>query len=261
MNLSFTALVLWAAGFLLNAALLFVLILKRRYRIVPWFTVWMATELLSSTAVFLGYRLGSKHLYTVLYWSSDFLDVLLQAAVVLEIARYILRRSGRWVEGARLRLALMGLTAPLVAFVMAWFMKPATETRLQSLDARSSLFTTILVFLLFTAVVIVSQQLGLGLRSFVVRECYGLMVWSMVAFVTDTLHAYWRTMGHFIALENMRIGAFQMCLIYWAVAFWRPEEELAPIPPEIINRLDSLAARLDYAQSSRVSQTGGALRK
>jgi hypothetical protein len=260
-HLSLLATVLWAAGFVLNAALLFVLLYKRRYRVVPWFTAWIGAGLLYTIALFFGFRLGSKQVYALIYWSSEFLDVLLQIAVVLEIARFIFKRSGRWVEGARVRLVLMGTAAPVVALIMAGMMKPAAETSLDAWLARASLFTTILVCLLFTAVIMSSIQLGLGLRSHVMRESYGFILWNLVAFATDTLHAYWRTMGQFGALENVRIVVFQTALIYWSVAFWLPEPAVAPVTLDTINKLDDLAARLEYAQSRRASSTGGALPK
>ncbi|MEO8736765.1 MAG: hypothetical protein ABI380_09520, partial [Edaphobacter sp.] len=97
-------------------------------------------------------------------------------------------------------------------------------------------------------------------RSHVMRESYGFILWNLVAFATDTLHAYWRTMGQFGALENIRIIVFQAALIYWAVAFWLPEPAVAPLTLDTINPLDDLAARLEYAQSHRAS-TGGALPK
>lgn len=248
---------LWAAGFVLNAVLLFVLLYKRRYRVVPWFTAWIGAELLYTIALFLGYKFGSKQLYAIIYWSSDFFDVLLQIAVVLEIARYIFVRSGRWVAGARVRLVVMGVAAPVIALIMAGMMKPAAETIPDAWLARASLFTTILVCLLFTSVVMSSMQLGLGLRSHVMRESYGFILWNMVAFVTDTLHAYWRTMEQFGALENIRIVVFQAALLYWSVAFWLPEPTVAPATLDTINKLDDLAARLEYAQSRRASSTGG----
>ena len=93
------------------------------------------------------------------------------------------------------------------------------------------------------------------------RESYGFILWNLVAFVTDTLHAYWRTMGQFGALENIRIVVFQAALIYWSVAFWLPEPAVAPVTLNTINKLDDLAARLEYAQSRRDSSTGGALPK
>jgi hypothetical protein len=247
------AIVLWAAGFVLNTALLLVLLYKRRYRTVPCFTAWIGFGCLYTITLFWGYRLGSKHVYAVLYWSGAFLDLLLQVTVVLEIARSTLRRSGRWVEGARRRLVFMGLIAPIIALGMAWFMTPAAETRLDAWDARGSLFTTILVCLLFTAVMIASQQLGLGWRSHIMRESYGLVMWTLVAFVTDTLHAYWRTLGHFTLFENIRIVFFQGALIYWAIAFWRPEAESLAMPADAKIDLDGLAMRIEYAQSRRSS--------
>ena len=256
MNLSLMASVLWAAGFMLNTALLFVLLYKRRYCTVPWFTAWIGFGCLYTITLFLGYRLGSNHLYAVLYWSGAFLDLLLQIAVVLEIARSVLRRSGRWVEGAKVRLIFIGAMGPLVALCMAWFMTPAAETRLDAWAARGSLFTTILICLLFSVVVLASQQLGLGWRSHIMRESYGLVMWTLVAFVTDTLHAYWRTLGHFTLLENVRIAFFQAATIYWAVAFWRPEAETLEIPENAKFDLDDLASRIEYAQSRRASSTG-----
>jgi len=260
-NLSLLATVLWAAGFVLNAALVFVLLYKRRYRTVPWFTAWIASDCLYTVVLFFAYRFASKHLYAVLYWSTSFLDVLLQIGVILEIAAIVLRRSGRWVEGARLRLSVMGAIAPLVAFCMAWFMTPAAETSLDGWAARASLFTTILICLLMSGVMTVSQQLGLGWKSHVMRESYGLILWTLIAFATDTLHAYWRTMGHFSILENIRIAGFQASLIYWAVAFWLPELEPTSITLETISRLEVLKSRLDYGQSRKASSADGVLPK
>jgi hypothetical protein len=252
-NLSLTAMVLWAAGFVLNAALLFVLLYKRRYRTVPCFTAWIAFGCLFTITLFWGYRSGSKHLYKVLYWSGAFPDLLLQIAVVLEIARTVLRRSGRWVEGARRPLLFMGSMAPLIALGMACFMRPAAQTALDGLGARSDLFATILICLLLTTVMVASQQLGLGWRSHIMRESYGLAVWIIVSFVTDTLHAYWRTLGHFTVLENIRIVFFQGALVYWAIAFWQPEAETIAMPPAAKKDLEDLAARIEYAESRRSS--------
>ena len=256
MNLSLMATILWAAGFVLNAALLFVLIYKRRYCAVPWFTAWIAFGCLYTITLFTGYRLGSKHLYAVLYWSGAFFDLLLQIAVVLEIARSVLKLSGRWVEGARARLVAVGAVAPLIALGFAWAMKPAAETRLDAWDARASLFTTILICLIFAAVTLCSQQLGVAWRSHIMRESYGLVMWTLVAFVTDTLHSYWRTLGHFTLLENVRIAFFQASLIYWCIAFWRAEAGPVAMPEDARIELDRLVSQIHYEQSRRRPPTG-----
>jgi hypothetical protein len=254
---SLLATVIWAAGFVLNAALFLVLLYKRRYRSVPWFSGWIGFGCLYTITLFIAYRIGSKQLYAVLYWSGAFIDLLFQIAVVLEIARSVLQRSGRWVEGARVRLILVAAIAPIVGLGMAWFMTPAAETRLDALEARGSLFTTILICLLISSVIAASQHLGLGWKSHIMRESYGLIVWTLVAFITDTLHAYWRTMGHFTALEDVRMVFYQASLIYWAVAFWLPERNQTPMTTGTINRLDRLKGRLEYRQSGRASSTDG----
>lgn len=243
MNLSFVATILWAAGFILNAVLLFVLLYRRRYKIVLWFTAWMGFGILYSVACFLGYRFTSRHDYLILYWSGALIDVLFQVAVVFEIAASALRRNGRWVEGARARLTWMGVGALLVSFGMAWSMQPAAATRLDFWEARASLFTTLLICLLFTGVMMASQQLGLSWRSHVMREGYGLTIWALVAFLTDTLHAYWRTMSHFAALEHIRMAFYLGSLLYWSIAFWIPEEEFVPVTPEARKSLEEFGKR------------------
>ena len=248
MNLTLMATVLWAAGFLLNAALLFVLIFKRRYRTVPWFTAFVGAGCVYTLALFLGYRYGSKHLYAVLYWACDFLDLLLQISVIFEIAGTLMKRSGRWVEGARLRLGLMAATAPVLAGVMTALMTPAAETRIDAISARASLFTTILIFVLFVSVVVACQQLGLGWQSYPMRIGYGMMVWVAVAFITDTLHAYWGTLGHFSLLENIRIVVFKAVTVLWCLALWLPETVPQPMGEEERKRLELLKRRLEYGQ-------------
>ena len=148
------------------------------------------------------------------------MDLLLQIAVVFEIAQAVLRRSGRWVEGARARLLLVSAIAPIAALSLAWSITPAVKTRLQAWDARASLFTTVLICLLFSGVVTASRHLGLEWKSRVLRESYGLVVWTLTGFLTDTLTAYWRTIGHFAMLNYIQIVVFQGVSIYWAVIFW-----------------------------------------
>ena len=254
--MSLTAVVLWAAGFALNSALLVVLLYKRRFRTVPWFSIWIAFGCAYTITLFLGYRLGSKHIYAVLYWSGAFLDLFLQVAVVMEIARGVLKRSGRWIEGAKGKLLGVGLIAPMFAAGMAWFMTPAAESRLDAIEARGSLFTTILICLLFTSVVLASQQLGVAWGSHMMRESYGLVLWTLIAFMTDTLHAYWRTLGHFTLLENIRIVGFQLSLIYWSIAFWRPEPSRFMMPQSSRYDLDELAARMQNVKPHLDSSTG-----
>ena len=78
------------------------------------------------------------------------------------------------------------------------------------------------------------------------RVSYGLVTWVSVGFLTDTLHAYWRTMGHFSLLEHVHDVTFQLVTILWCIAFWLPERAVAPLGKEVIIRLESVKRRLEY---------------
>lgn len=248
MNLSLLDTCLWAAGFICNAALLSILILKGRPRTVPWFTTWIAFGLLYTITLFVAFRVGSKHTYAILYWTGAFVDLLLQLAVVLEIASHVFLRGGRWVAGAGTRISIMGLSAPLIAGVLAWQMTPAATSALDAWDSRASLFTTVVICILFTAVLLVSQQVGVSWRSLILREGYGFIGLVLVAFVTDTLHAYWRTVGNFSELEHVRMVAYLGTLVYWMVVFWLPERAITSPDGSANKRLETLRRELELPQ-------------
>ena len=245
MHLSLLSRLLWAAGFSCDVALLFVLLYKRRDRIVPFFTLWTAFGVVDTIGRYFAYRFGTKRLYADVFWGAELLDLVLQVSVIYEIARSALKPGRSWIEGAKIRLGIIGVAAPGIAFIMACFMTPAAENRLDAWDARANLFLSVLICLLFSGVVSATQQLGLLWRSHVMRESYGLILWTLISFATDTLHAYWRTLSHFTVLEYVRALTFQIVSIYWAVIFWFPEPEPASLSAETIDSLNALTRRLE----------------
>lgn len=245
MSFSLITIVLWAAGFLGNSALLAVLIIRNRMRVVPWFTSWVMFHLAYSLSLFAVYRLGTKHSYAVLYWSGAFVDLLLQVGIVVEIAGFVYRRGGAWVHGATRKLVTAGVGSGIAAVVMGWAMTPAATSRLEALEARLDLGATVVITLLFTAVLMVSHQLGLSWRSFVLREGYGVAVWSVFAFITDTLHAYWRTAEHFKQLDQFQVFGYLGVLGYWITVFWLPEPEALVPTGEEKKRIESFLQGLE----------------
>lgn len=249
MTLSHVAMALWAAGLFGNAALLAILLLRSRNRVVPWFTGWVSFNLLFTIVLFATYRLATKQTYTYVYWSGAFVDLTLQVAIVLEIARYVFRRGDRWVGDARARLFSAGVVAIVAGVLMAAMMKPITSSKLAAWGARADLGCTVLITLLFTAVMVVSHQLGVSWRSLVLREGYGVAVWSVVSFITDTLYAYWRTASHFTFLDDIRIAVYLGALGYWAITFWLPES-LPVVTESVTKRRLALAKEaLEYRQA------------
>src|ERR1700744_4793133 len=100
--------VLWAAGFIEHAALLLVLLVQRRWKTFPVFTVLIGFNAFRTMLLFAIYTYGSDQMYKIVYWSASFLDLALQVAIVFEIARVVLKPTGTWVVDARNMFLLLG---------------------------------------------------------------------------------------------------------------------------------------------------------
>ena len=261
MSLTFLDELLWAVGFLLNAALLSVLLGKGRYRVLPWFTTWIGFGILFTVVLFAAQRFGSRHLYTICYWAGAVLDVALQIAVVIEMGRLVLKRSGRWVEGAKGRFLVMAACGTALAAALAWAVKPYAPTALDLWTIRGNLFTAMLICLLFTAVVAASQQFGLGWRTHVMQEGYGLTVWALTGFIVETLHGYFGAVRHFSSLEHTRMMVWFGSLLYWTVLFWLPESSRSSPTPVQKKQYRGLQKELQFGSPAASRPAEGVFRK
>ena len=152
---------------------------------------------------------------------------------------------------ARRKFLLLASSAPAAALLLASSMTPAAQSALDRWDARANLFMTSVICLMCTAVMAVSRQLGLGWRARVLQFSWGLVVWSVTSFVTDTLHSYWRTIDEFGKLENTLVVVGQLVSVYWIAIFWLPEQKLAPVPETARRDMARITERLQYGQSKR----------
>jgi hypothetical protein len=238
--------VLWAASFIGNVALLFVLLYRARWRHFPAFTALIALYCLRTVLLFILYRVASRQAYAWTYWSAALVDVSLQVAVIIEIARIVLRPTGAWVADARLKFFGIGAGGALVALGLAWAAEPSAPTSLDAWEIRASLFTSILICELFTAVLIASQQLGLVWRNYVMRLGQGLTVWAIVSFAVDAAHSYLGRSRNFSLLEHLSILVFLGAQIWWIVSFWAPEPVRKPLSPDMRRYLIDLHERVQY---------------
>ena len=245
--------VLWAYGFLQNLCLLIVLLYRGRARSIPAFTALIAFGTFRTLVLFTTIQLaGRSHAYTLVYWYAAALDFLLQVAVVYDVARNCFLRSQGWMPGARARLLLLVSAAPVIGAGLAWSMTPAARRSIDAWDARANLFITVTICLMFSAVMVVSRHVGAGWSSLLLRFSVGLVVWSLVSFVTGTLHSYWRMIDHFSLLESFAGIVYLLVTLYWIVIFWIPDLGL-PAPPSRSEqeRLRSIGNRLGKNQAGQ----------
>src|SRR5882762_3467514 len=245
MGLSALDTVLWAATIVMLAVLVATLVFKKRFRVAPWFTIWTSSGLTLTLALYATYRSGRSSLYVTLYWGWAVADLLLQLAVITEIARSVLKRNGRWVAGTHIRFLAMAGVSVLLSVSLALSVHTATVYTTDTWAVRGNLFTTLLICMLFSTLMFVSQQFGLSWRSHIMRIGYGLTAWALTSFIIDMLHSYWGITRHFAQLDRIRNFVYLGSLIYWLIALWRPEAE-KKLSPDVFSRISSLHEQVEY---------------
>ncbi|HEX3436637.1 MAG TPA: hypothetical protein VHT24_07700 [Pseudacidobacterium sp.] len=248
MQLSVLDNILWAAGFFGNICLLFVLLIKRRWRQFPIFTILIAYYIAENIVLFWAYRRGTRELYDYVYWITFTIEILLQLALIFEIARIVLRPTGTWVQDARSTFLLWGLLGAFIAFGLTFVVKPTEPTGYGAWGVRAYLFTSLLFCELFLAMMFAAQKLGLVWRNHVMGLGQGLALWALVSAFIDTAHSYLGS-SHLIdfkLLEHIRSLAIIAAQSYWIIIFWLPEPERRPLSPDMQKYLVALHQKVQY---------------
>jgi len=246
MNLSNLDNVLWAASSLGDVALLFVLLLRGRFRMFPIFTALVAFNTLRNVGMYALYVRGSRTWYSRIYWTSELADFALQIGVVLEMARIVLKPTGAWVRDARKQFVLWSLAGSVVALALAWGVSPPGLRAREAWEVRGSLFASLVTCELVLVMALASTRLGLGWRSHVMALGEGLAVWSLVAVAVDGTQSFLGSAQRFAILDHVRIFIYCAAQLYWIVQFWVQEPARRPISPELHNYILALHRKVTY---------------
>jgi hypothetical protein len=246
--MSFSSLenVLWVTGFAGQILLLMCLLLRQRWRQFPIFTGFIFFDIVRDIALFWAFQHGSPHAYAVVYWTAFGVDIILQIAIVFEIARIVLRPTGSWMRDARSTFFIIGLIGALVALGLTYVVHPSSSTSLASWEIRAYLFTSMLFCELFLAMMFAANRLGLVWRNHVMGLGQGLAIWALVGMALDITHSYFGANHQFNTLESVRSITYQVAVIYWMVTFWLEEPERRPLSPEMQKYLVALHSKVQY---------------
>ncbi len=246
MTLSTLDQVLWAASLVGHAALASVLVVRKRWKEFPVFTSFVVYEAFTTLLLFAVLHKASGHAYFLAYWITGFGNYLYQVAVIYEIARDVLRPTGRWVREAQRSFFLWGGLGLVVAAVLALQLGPSQSKGLDVWDARLQVFTSMLTCELFLAMSTAANRLGLQRRSYVVALGLGITVWACVALIQDFAHAALGWNRNLVGLAHFEQVVYLLVLIYWIVTFSLPEKGRAPLSPEMREYLLALHNRVNY---------------
>ena len=229
--------VLWAAGFIANLTLLTILVSRKRVNQFPVFTGFIAYEVVETVTLFLIFRHASELVYFRTYWLLVVGDYVLQIALILEMARNVLRPTGKWIRHARVSFFYSSAAGVIVAAAIALAITAPGKSGLDLWSIRSSMFTSLLICEVFLAMITTANRLGLRWKNHVMALGQGLTVWAVVALLGDVALFLTKWKAGVILVDDVRGCAYVSAVVFWALSFARPERERKALSSDMLKYL------------------------
>jgi hypothetical protein len=249
MHLTGLDLLFWAAGFVENLGLLFVLWYRRRASAFPFFTTLATLIVVKTIALYFVNLYGTKNAYAYTYWTLAILDMTLQLCVVYEIASLVFRPLNVWAEDIRSSFVWLISLSLLVALGLTWLGSVPSQTWMQALTTKGNLFASTLLSELFVAMMALSIKVQLPWRTHVAKIAQGLGAYSLISVLIDTGRSYFgvgRDRPAFIAISHVRMAAYLGCVTYWIASLWPDELPARTMTAEMREKLFTLQAQVTY---------------
>jgi hypothetical protein len=190
MHLTGLDLLFWAAGFAGHIVLLSVLCIRRRVKSFPFFTAFIATNILRTIALYVIWHFGTKSTYFYSYWYLAILDFALQLCVVYELASRTFRPRGVWAKDVRRSFIVLGSLSIVIAAALAWLANPPTRLWVQVVVIRGSLFSAALMSELFAGMMALSVTVGLPWKTHVASIAQGFGIYSIIEVPIEAANSY-----------------------------------------------------------------------
>lgn len=243
MHLSELDLLFWAMSFIVNVALLLVLLLRGRFRNLPLFTALIALNVVRTIALYLIRRHNAQSTYFYMFWSLAVLDVGLQFGIVYELSSKVFRPMGEWAPDIRKRFPLWVTASVILTSLLTMVPKPASHFWIQELILRGSFFSAALMSELFVGMIALSAAAGLTWSSHTAKIASGFTVYSVATLILETVNT-WLGLGgrghSYDDLSRIRIAIYLCCVAYWIVALWRNAPPTTKMPDHVLQQASTI---------------------
>ncbi|RXS97933.1 hypothetical protein [Silvibacterium dinghuense] len=219
------------------------MVFRRRVKAFPFFTCLVGFDALQSIVLLLAST--RPRLYNGLYWGGQVVDLLLQLAVVVEIARQVFRPFGRWAKDARAFWIAVSSVCFVLALGMVFLAQPQAPDSAWAWVLRGDLFAVMLTCMVSVAVLVTARRYGLSWRNHVMGLAQGWTFWAFITFVVETCHSYWGYGDVYFSLFYVGALAGVLAQAYWMFVFWR-DEPTREMTPEMRQILVERQRELDY---------------
>jgi hypothetical protein len=243
---------LFAAGCIVEAAILILLFYKRVYRDFPIFCAYLIIGMMSDTAQYLlirHYPDSDLRIYLI----GTIIDSLLQFGILVEVSMSVLRPMRSLLpRGAILAVAV--IIALVCAIIWPFAKTPGFDNL--TFDSRMivqfKMTFSVLRILFFLSIAGCSQLLSIGWRDRELQIATGLGFFSIVSLTISILHT--SQAPEFVAqyhlLEQLLSASFVCSMIYWAICFAQKVPERREFTPQMQNFLLAMAGN---ARTTRIA--------
>ncbi len=235
-----------AAGLIGYAALLFVLIMRRRASRFPVFTALVVYNIIQSTFLFGLSHIGSPRQQYFGFWWSTALGYALEVGFIFELALGIIRSTGLVTRQALMPFLSWSVFGGVVA---AWIADVLTTRKSQGWDLwdmRATYFATCLTCFLYLAMLKVVNRWHLPWRMHVLKLGQGFAAWQLVSTLMDTLHVWLGWIWEDRIFDEVSKVMYLAVLMFWSVSLWFPEwDSHAKSSPESERLIMALAKKAD----------------
>ena len=215
MNLDSIDLTLWLLAVLLEGTVLAVVVWRRIYRTLPFFSSFLVWCLLSDAGMAIMQHVPAAYLPATL--ANITIDALFQLAILAELGKAVVRHN-RVEPPSRVVLFLLTILATVVALLLNRWRVPTDWPllNLMYMVLLQFLATLRLVFLL--TLVWWSSLLKLRWHQRELRIVTGLGLYILVTFVVVVLHAHNMASVQYHWLDQLLVGSYLWALCLWMLA-------------------------------------------
>lgn len=240
---------IWLFGFLCHLGLFSVLVIKRHWHRYPTFVTLIGYEIARSIVLFVTSQYLSEVASGRTYLSLEFGDYVLQAALVLEMARAVLCPNGRWIHQTRSLFFAWSAGGATLAAALCMAAYSPSHSPGALWEARADLFTTIFTSELFLSLLLVATRLRLLWSSRVMALGGGLGAWCVASLAGDAVDVLTASKGIRTTTDALRMVVYLGAVLFWTKSFYVPKRDEATSPAEFEAFVLALEHQLGVASS------------
>lgn len=230
MELNHWDIILWISGYVGNICLMAVLCAKKRYKTFPWFTLFLANELVQDPLLALLAHYGSTKHYFYAYWSLDLLDSLLLLIVIFELCRTVTRVIDENKNIFRSHDLIWLALALLITGISCWALAPELQNPIVTLAFKAATMTSITMCGLTVYVFLAAFFYGVRFRVHSVAITYGLTAYALTRMLVYVAVLNTGSAEAWELLSRWSKPLYILMLFGWSLMLWleEPKRKFSP---------------------------------